>query len=74
MKLYTKTICPKCVGVKMAIEEHSAAVEIINIDHNEAAKQTFKEQNITTVPVLEANGSFITDLKAIHEHIAAGTK
>ena len=40
MKLYTKTICPKCLWVKSELQRAGLEVEIINIEQNEQAKQT----------------------------------
>lgn len=71
MKLYTKTICPKCIGVKSKIEEEGISVEIVNIDHDATAKQKLLDNGIMAVPVLEVDGELITDLKAIHEAIEA---
>lgn len=65
MKLYTKTICPKCIGIKSLIEEHQVAVDVVNIDHDQNAKQALTEANIQTVPALEVDGTFITDQQAI---------
>lgn len=72
MKLYTKTVCPKCIGVKSKIEEEEATVELINIDHDEVAKQKLIDQNILTVPVLEVNGQLITDLNTIYATLESG--
>ena len=72
MKLYTKTICPKCIGVKAKIEEENLSVELINIDHDAAAKQKLMDHNIMAVPVLEVNSNLITDLNAIYSTIESG--
>jgi len=40
MKLYTKTICPKCLWVKSELQRVGIEAEIVNIDHDEKAKQT----------------------------------
>ena len=72
MKLYTKTICPKCIGVKAEFENKQVPVELINIDHDEAAKQKLLEHNILTVPVLEVNGQLVSDLNTIYATIESG--
>lgn len=67
MKLYTKTICPKCLLVKSALTnaEVIEKVEIINLDENpecrEHLKNNEKSKNITTLPILEVDGEFITE-------------
>ena len=40
MKLYTKTICPKCLLVKSELQRAGLEADIINIDEDEQAKQT----------------------------------
>ena len=72
MKLYTKTVCPKCIGVKAVIAEEKVSVEMINIDHDEAAKQKLIDQNILTVPLLEVNGQLISDLNTIYATLESG--
>ena len=62
MKLYTKTICPKCILVKGTIERKGLDVEILNTDHNEEAKQVLIDNGIMAVPVLEVDGELIIDV------------
>lgn len=72
MKLYTKTVCPKCIGVKSAIDENELSVEIINIDQDAAAHKKLVDNNISSVPVLEVNGALITDLNTIYATLDSG--
>ncbi|KGR92337.1 glutaredoxin [Ureibacillus massiliensis 4400831 = CIP 108448 = CCUG 49529] len=65
MKLYTKTICPKCMYVKSEFQRAGIHVEIINIDHDEKAKQKIVQAGFLTVPVLDYNGQLIGDVKEI---------
>ena len=37
MKLYTKTICPKCLWVKSELSQVGLEAELINIDHDQQA-------------------------------------
>ncbi|MEK9199993.1 glutaredoxin family protein [Ureibacillus sp. 179-F W5.1 NHS] len=69
MKLFTKTICPKCMWVKTEIQQAGLEVEIINIDHNETEKQRLIDAGFLTVPVLEHEGKFIGDVNEIISHI-----
>ena len=69
MKLYTKTICPKCLWVKSELQRAGLEVEIMNIDHNEQAKQTIIDAGFLSVPVLEFNKKFIGDVKEIVSQI-----
>ncbi|MEK4426475.1 glutaredoxin family protein [Solibacillus sp. FSL K6-1523] len=65
MKLYTKTICPKCLWVKSELQNAGLEAEIINIDHDEQAKQKIMEAGLLSVPVLEVDGTFTADVKEI---------
>ena len=69
MKLYTKTICPKCLWVKSELQRAGLEVEIVNIDHHEQAKQTIIDAGFLSVPVLEFNEKFIGDVKEIVSQI-----
>lgn len=70
MKLYTKTICPKCLWVKSELDAANLQVEIINIDHNEAAKQTILEAGFLSVPVLEIDGEWYAETPSIMNRIS----
>jgi len=69
MKLYTKTICPKCLWVKSELQRAGIDAEVINIDHNEQARQAIVDAGLFSVPVLEKNGQFIGDVKEIVSQI-----
>nr|WP_106783264.1 glutaredoxin [Lysinibacillus timonensis] len=74
MKLYTKTICPKCMWVKSELQRAGLDVEMINIDHNEEAKEQILSAGFLSVPVLEYNGEFIGDVKEIVSKIELVTQ
>lgn len=69
MKLYTKTICPKCLWVKSELQRAGIDVEVFNVDHDEQAKQRVINAGFLSVPVLEFEGQFIGDVKKIVEQI-----
>ncbi|MDM5332186.1 glutaredoxin [Ureibacillus composti] len=69
MKLYTKTICPKCLWVKSELQRAGIDAEVINIDHNEQARQAIVDAGFLSVPVLEKNGQFVGDVKEIVSQI-----
>ncbi len=69
MKLYTKTICPKCLWVKSELQRAGLEAEIVNIDHDEQAKQTIIDAGFLSVPVLEMNETFIGDVQEIVSQI-----
>jgi glutaredoxin 3 len=59
MKLYTKTVCPKCIWIKSELQRSSIAAEFINIDQDEDARERLVNSGIMSVPVLEVEGRFI---------------
>jgi glutaredoxin-like protein NrdH len=61
MKLYTKTVCPKCMWIKSEIQRSGADAEIVNVDHDEAARERLIEAGVMAVPVLEVDGRLIVD-------------
>lgn len=69
MKLYTKTICPKCMWIKSELQKAGIVVEEFNIDQNQQAKQFLINAGFLTVPVLEFEGQLIGDVKAILSQI-----
>lgn len=76
MKLFTKTVCPKCMLVKseLKVAGLEGKYEIINIDHDEKAKETIMNAGFMAVPILEVNGEFIGDLSLINEKISMMAK
>ncbi|MFJ8234900.1 glutaredoxin family protein [Ureibacillus sp. NPDC094379] len=74
MKLYTKTICPKCLWVKSELQRAGIDAEVVNIDHNEQARQAIVDAGFLSVPVLENNGQFIGDVKEIVSQIELVTQ
>ncbi|MFJ7918647.1 glutaredoxin family protein [Lysinibacillus fusiformis] len=69
MKLYTKTICPKCLWVKSELQRAGLEAEIVNIDHDEQAKQTIIDAGFLSVPVLEVDETFVGDVQEIVSRI-----
>jgi len=61
MKLYTKTVCPKCMWIKSELQRAGLEANIVNVDHDEAAKERLLEAGVMSVPVLEVEGRFILD-------------
>lgn len=65
MKLYTKTICPKCMWVKSELLRAGLEVEVVNIDHDEQAKTKIIDAGFLTVPVFEYDGELLGDVQEI---------
>ena len=70
MKLYTKTICPKCLWVKSELDAANLEVQVINIDHDETAKQKVIDAGFLSVPILEIDGEFIAEPSTIIDRIS----
>lgn len=69
IKLYTKVQCPKCTPVKMLIKSVGLDVEILNTDVDNVAKEVLIEQGIMGLPVLEVDGTFITNVNEIQSKV-----
>lgn len=71
MKLYTKTVCPKCMLVKSELTVAGLAdkFETINIDHDETAKEKIINAGFMSVPILEIDGELLHDFNDINAAI-----
>ena len=65
MKLYTKTVCPKCLWVKSELSQVGIEAELINIDQDQQAMSKIIAAGFSSVPILEVNGEFIGDVPTI---------
>lgn len=70
MKLYTKTVCPKCMFVKNQLDQKDVEYEVINIDTDTDASEVLRESNIMAVPVLEFDGKLLSKMEDINEAIS----
>lgn len=62
MKLYTTTICPKCLFVKSEMARKGIEAEIINVEEDIEAYKFLEQQNITEAPVLMIEDRLIKDV------------
>lgn len=62
MKIYTKTVCPKCMLVKTTLDSANITYETVNLDENEEAKKYIIEKGFMAVPIMEHNGGLIADV------------
>lgn len=74
MKLYTKTVCPKCMWVKSELQQARIDFDMINIDEDEEAKNLLISQGILSVPVIEVNGKWVSDVQEILSEIELMSK
>jgi len=61
MKLYTRTVCPKCMWIKSELKRAGLEAEVINVDHDAEAYERLVAAGAMSVPVLEVDGEFIFD-------------
>ncbi|OUM96238.1 MAG: glutaredoxin [Thermobacillus sp. ZCTH02-B1] len=72
MKLYTKTVCPRCLWIKSEVRRSGREVEIVDIDKEESARERLITAGVRTVPALEADGRFWTDPEAMLAKLGGG--
>lgn len=71
MKLYTKTVCPKCLWVKSELAQVGLEAEFINLDQDGVAFEKITSAGFTSVPILELDGELISDVPQILARIEA---
>ena len=71
MKLYTKTVCPKCMLIKseLNVAGLEGQFETINIDQDHLAKEKIINAGFMTVPILEVGDKLIHDFAEMNEYI-----
>lgn len=70
IKLYTKSVCPKCMLIKATLDNAGVEYETINIEENEEAKNKVVEAGFMAVPVMETDGELIGTLPEMQEVIS----
>jgi len=74
MRLYTRTVCPKCIWIKSEAQRSGKDVEIVNIDHDVAARERLIGAGIMTVPALEEGGAFWTNPEEMLERLGGADR
>lgn len=69
MKLFTKTVCPKCMLVKSMLESTGIEYEVVNIDQDEEAKEEIVGQGFMAVPILFNEDKFFATVPEIQSEI-----
>lgn len=72
MKLYTRTVCPKCMLIKseLNVAGLEGQYEMINIDQDDRAKEKIVNAGFMSVPILEVGGKLIHDFAEMNEFIS----
>ena len=70
MKLYTRTVCPKCMLIKseLNVAGLEGQYEMINIDQDDRAKEKIVNAGFMSVPILEVGGKLIHDFAEMNEY------
>ena len=71
MILYTKNKCGKCKVVKKELEVRGISYEIVNIEEVMEAKEKMLELGVKTMPVMEVNEEYITEMSKMMDFIEA---
>jgi glutaredoxin len=67
IKLYSKTVCPKCIVAKAILDDSGVEYEVFNLDQDEEAKQKLKDLGFMAAPIIEYNGNFHTNTNQLQE-------
>ncbi len=72
MKLYTRTVCPKCMLIKseLNVAGLEGQYEMINIDQDDRAKEKIVNAGFMSVPILEVGDKLIHDFAEMNEFIS----
>lgn len=65
LKIYSKTICPKCMHVKRELKGKGIEFKEINLDHDEESLEMLKSKNLQGLPVVEINKELVNDVGQI---------
>ena len=65
MKLYTKTVCPKCLWVKSELAQAGLTADVVNLDENKEAMKKITDAGFSSVPILEVGDELIGSVPAI---------
>ncbi len=71
IKLYTRTVCPKCMLVKTLLEGAEVPYEIVNLDFDLEAENELKEKGFMGLPIALDEGEYYSDIPSIQALIAS---
>lgn len=66
VKVYTRTVCPKCVVAKAVLEENGVEFKTINLEEDEESATLLREKGFMAAPIIEHNDQFFTN---VHEFL-----
>lgn len=65
MILFTRTVCPKCMLIKKALDGAGIEYETKNLDFDREASEELKEQGIMSLPVAKHNEEYHVEVQPI---------
>lgn len=69
IKLYTRTVCPKCVLVKSVLESREIEYEVLNTDENKEAREEIIAQGFMSAPILKVGDTYYNGIPEIQKVI-----
>lgn len=67
VKVYTKTICPKCMVAKSFFKSNDIEIEEVNIDQDEEARQKLIDLGFMAAPIVEHDSKFYLNMGEFQE-------
>ena len=71
IKLYTRTVCPKCMLVKTLLDGAEVPYATVNLDFDEKAESELKEKGFMGLPIALDDGEYYADIPSIQALIAS---
>lgn len=65
IKVYTRTVCPKCIVAKNQLTDMGVEFEVVNVEENETEAQKLRDAGFQAAPIFEQNGNFFTNINEL---------
>lgn len=68
IKVYTRTVCPKCIVAKNQLSDLGVEFETINLEEkeNEVHAEKLREAGFQAAPIFEQDGNFFTSINELN--------
>jgi len=67
IKMYTKTVCPKCMVAKAFFTNNDVDFEVVNLDEDLESAEKLRKLNFMGVPIVEHEGKYYTNTAEFQE-------
>lgn len=61
IKLYTKTVCPKCIVAKAMLSDSEIEFTEVNVESNDEAREKLLDLGYSSAPIVEHDGNYYTN-------------